>query len=134
MTEINDVINRLEFCKKYGRLGGHDCNGHYERYTEDGQAIALVDEHRSECHYGKCKTGCIVTMVDDIIAVLKEQNPKQGHWIITGRKNAYGGIEIVCSECDNYVMVQNVEDELFCRHCGAKMKEFAWDRFPDTIC
>ena len=53
---------------------------------------------------------------------MKEQQPKTGHWKHTGRKNVYGGIEIVCSVCDNHVMVQNLDDELFCRHCGAKME------------
>lgn len=57
-------------------------------------------------------------MLDEL---LKEQQQKTGHWKRTGRKNVYGGIEIVCSVCDDHVMVQNVGDELFCRHCGAEM-------------
>ncbi len=46
---------------------------------------------------------------------------KHGYWIRTGRTNVYGGIELVCSECDDHVMVQHVEDELYCRHCGARL-------------
>ena len=61
-------------------------------------------------------------IVHDALELLKEQQPKTGHWKRTRRKNAYGGIEIVCSVCDDHVMVQNVGDELFCRHCGAKME------------
>ena len=45
----------------------------------------------------------------------------RGHWIRTGRTNVYGGIELVCSECGAHVMVQHIEDELYCRHCGAYM-------------
>ena len=57
------------------------------------------------------------------VELLDKQQPKTGHWKRTGRKNVYGGIEVVCSVCDNHVMVQNLDDELFCRHCGAEMSE-----------
>lgn len=72
-SKLKKTISGLEFCKQYGSLGGHDCNGHYERYTEDGQAIALVGEHRSQCPYGKCTTGCIVTMIQDALDLLKDR-------------------------------------------------------------
>ena len=72
MAELDKVIGGLEFCKQYGRLGGHDCNGHYERYTEDGQALALVGEYRSKCPYGKCTTGCVVTLTSDAYELLNE--------------------------------------------------------------
>ena len=45
----------------------------------------------------------------------------QGEWIITGRTNIYGGIEVQCSNCGDRVMVQHLEDEWYCRHCGADM-------------
>lgn len=48
---------------------------------------------------------------------------RRGHWIITGRANVYGGTEIECSECRERVMILHIEDELYCRHCGAKMWE-----------
>ena len=47
--------------------------------------------------------------------------PKQGEWIRTGRTNIYGGIEVQCSNCNDKVMVQHLEDEWYCRHCGADM-------------
>lgn len=45
----------------------------------------------------------------------------QGEWIRTGRTNIYGGIEVRCSNCGDRVMVQHLEDEWYCRHCGADM-------------
>ena len=45
----------------------------------------------------------------------------QGEWIRTGRTNIYGGIEVQCSNCGDRVMVQHLEDEWYCRHCGADM-------------
>lgn len=45
----------------------------------------------------------------------------QGKWIRTGRTNIYGGIEVQCSNCGDRVMVQHLEDEWYCRHCGADM-------------
>ena len=73
MAELKTIIEGLEHCRKYGTLSGQNCNGHYERYTEDGQTIALVDEHRTQCPYGDCKTGCLVTLIDDALKLLKEQ-------------------------------------------------------------
>ena len=59
-----------------------------------------------------------------IIGTLEEV-PKadrpQGEWIRTGRTNIYGGIEVQCSHCKDKVMVQHIEDEWYCRHCGADM-------------
>lgn len=45
----------------------------------------------------------------------------QGEWTRTGRTNIYGGIEVQCSNCGDKVMVQHLEDEWYCRHCGADM-------------
>lgn len=45
----------------------------------------------------------------------------QGEWIRTGRTNIYGGIEVQCSNCGDRVMVKHLEDEWYCRHCGADM-------------
>ena len=50
-----------------------------------------------------------------------EADRPQGEWIRTGRTNIYGGIEVQCSNCGDKVMVQHLEDEWFCRHCGADM-------------
>ena len=47
---------------------------------------------------------------------------KCGKWIIHPEvKNIYGGIYIECSECREKYVVQHIEDEKFCRNCGARM-------------
>ena len=53
--------------------------------------------------------------------VYKLESRPQGEWIRTGRTNIYGGIEVRCSNCGDRVMVQHLEDEWYCRHCGADM-------------
>ena len=68
------VIKGLEHCKKYGSLGGNDCNGHYE-YTDNLQEIIKANNHRKNCPYGQCRTGCVVTLVADVLTLLKEQAP-----------------------------------------------------------
>lgn len=48
---------------------------------------------------------------------------RQGEWIIHDEvKNIYGGIYIECSECGTKFVTQTLEDEHFCRNCGAYMK------------
>ena len=87
-------------------MGGSDCHGHYERYTEDGRAIALVGEHRKECPYGKCDTGCIVTMVGDAIALLEKA--KQDRKLLDEyTKRTEENLHKICLNCkfmnDNFV-------------------------------
>lgn len=48
---------------------------------------------------------------------------RHGKWIRTGRTNIYGGHQLVCSVCGDSLMVQNIECELYCRNCGARMDE-----------
>lgn len=98
MTDLDKVIAGLEHCRKYGTLGGHDCSGHYERYTDDGYAIKLVGEHRHDCPYGKCKTGCVVTLVEDAVALLKVQVKAPVVFNIVD-----GSIESVCGDCGCYL-------------------------------
>ena len=57
----------------------------------------------------------------EIMSIPSADRP-QGEWIRTGRTNIYGGIEVQCSNCGDKVMVQHLEDEWYCRHCGARMK------------
>ena len=48
--------------------------------------------------------------------------PRTWEWIIHDEvKNIYGGIYIECSECGTKFVTQTLEDELFCRNCGARM-------------
>ena len=73
MPDLNKAIAGLEHCRKYGSLGGNDCSGHYE-WTDwkDEMDITRLEEHRHDCPYGKCKTGCVVTLVEDATELLKE--------------------------------------------------------------
>lgn len=53
-----------------------------------------------------------------------EPQRKKGHWIRhPEQRNIFNGKTIECSECHEKYTVQYVEDELFCRHCGADMRE-----------
>ena len=53
-----------------------------------------------------------------------EPERKKGHWIRhPEQRNIFNGKTIECSECHEKYTVQYVEDELFCRHCGADMTE-----------
>lgn len=70
MADLDKAIQGLKHCKKYGTMGGNSCFGHYE-YTVQRDAI-LVDEHRHDCPYGDCLTGCVVTLASDAIELLKE--------------------------------------------------------------
>ena len=47
-----------------------------------------------------------------------------GEWILhPERKNIYGGKCIECPNCGTMYMVQYIEDEKFCRNCGAVMRK-----------
>lgn len=53
-----------------------------------------------------------------------EPERKTGKWIRhPERKNIFGGKTIECSECGTRLLTQYVEDEKYCRSCGAKMGE-----------
>ena len=55
---------------------------------------------------------------------IKELERKKGKWIPHPEvKNIYGGIYIECSECHTKYVVQHLEDEKFCRNCGADMRK-----------
>lgn len=75
----------------------------------------------NECMGDDCDWNSIVHI--RMMPAIDAEPVRHGHWIITGGTNVFGGTEIVCSECHDRVMVQQVEDELYCRHCGAKMDE-----------
>ena len=49
---------------------------------------------------------------------------KKGKWILHPEiKNVYGGTVVQCSECGEKYVVHYLEDEKYCRSCGAKMEE-----------
>ena len=60
--------------------------------------------------------------IQDILEGLPSADSPQGEWIIHDEvKNIYGGIYIECSECGTRFVTQTLEDEHFCRNCGASM-------------
>ena len=91
MIDRDKVIKGLEHCRRYGTLCGKDCSGIFT-YEDNLQDIIKKSEHRHDCPYGKCKTGCVVTLVDDALALLKEQEQKlvcpkcngQPKWVTCG--------------------------------------------------
>lgn len=53
-----------------------------------------------------------------------EPERKRGKWILHPEiKNVYGGTVVQCSECGEKYVVHYLEDEKYCRSCGAKMEE-----------
>ena len=53
-----------------------------------------------------------------------EPERKKGKWILHPEiKNVYGGTVVQCSECGEEYVVHYLEDEKYCRSCGAKMEE-----------
>lgn len=68
------------------------------------------------------ETGCLKgKLIPDAIALLKEREPKHGHWIDLQNCSNAG---VYCSECHvkvfpYYPMKKKLS--LFCPHCGAKM-------------
>lgn len=115
MPDRDKVIEGLEFCTQHGSMCGSDCNGHYERYTDDGYVIKLVNEYRSKCPYGKCETGCVKTLAKDVLELLKEQEPVKPRRI-DGKRNHF----IKCGNCNIDLMT----GDRFCPECGRKVK---WD-------
>ena len=54
---------------------------------------------------------------------LKALEREKGKWVIHPEvKHMYGGIYIECSECHTKYVVQHIEDEKYCRNCGADMR------------
>lgn len=52
-----------------------------------------------------------------------EPERKTGRWIRhPEQKNIYGGKCVECSECGEKYVVSHIEDEKYCRNCGAKME------------
>ena len=79
-------------------------------------ADALQKEYMHE-HDGKR-----LMLID--VAPTIEPERKKGHWIRhPEQRNIFNGKTIECSECHEKYTVQYVEDEWFCRHCGAEMRE-----------
>ena len=69
--------------------------------------------------------GAVRSIVDHVNSMRDAQpERKKGKWVIHPEvKHMYGGIYIECSECHTKYVVQHIEDEKYCRNCGAEMAE-----------
>ena len=79
------------------------------------KAVSKVDDYGDGIGF-EVRSHCLVEL-----ELVPSADRPQGEWIRTGRTNIYGGIEVQCSNCGDKVMVQHLEDEWYCRHCGADM-------------
>jgi len=93
------------------------------------QTLGITDMDCDKCAWYKKEWGCCERGGDfeDACSAIEDaptiEERKTGHWIRhPEQKNIYGGKCIECSECGEKYMVQYIEDEKFCRNCGAKME------------
>lgn len=117
MKEIDKekVIQGLEHCQQYGSLCGLDCTGFYAYMDESGK-ILRASEHKSNCPYRNCETGCVVTLIKDAVTLLKEKEAKSP---VIREKNGYW--DYYCPTCGGR------DEELFrewnyCPFCGQEVK------------
>lgn len=126
MIDREKVIKALEFCTQHGSMCGSDCNGYYERYTDDGYVIKLVNEYRSKCPYGKCKTGCVKTLAKDALELIKEQEPVKptvsvDTWICSKCGHTLESQELIDDKENPQVLIH--EQYEYCPNCGRKVKQ-----------
>ena len=81
----------------------------------------FVDEIRKDTVIIRNKGGYFGTDAEEVAPTVER---KKGKWIIHPEvKNIYGGIYIECSKCHTKYVVQHIEDEKYCRNCGAEMEQ-----------
>jgi len=91
---------------------------------QDAMAYPLSWEHYDKEH-GDMKFICGVESYREYIEHLPSAEPerKKGKWIRHDEvRNVYGGTYVECSECGEKYVVQYIEDEKYCRNCGADMR------------
>lgn len=125
MKEIDKekVIQGLEHCNQYGSLCGLDCTGFYAYMDESGK-ILRASEHKSNCPYRNCETGCVVTLIKDAITLLKEKE-KHGHWKQDGKDLAETGDYVPawkCTKCRYVIHGYTKPSWKYCPMCGDKMR------------
>ena len=101
-----------------------------------GLELCIMDMNRSDsmpcrsCPYGSLpkEKNCQKQMFTDALALLKEQEAKEGHWIVLEFCANEG---IYCSECHMKIFerVTKPKDKLsrYCPHCGSKNEQFFRD-------
>ena len=118
---IDRVINALECCTQHGSMCGLDCSGHWGWSDDSHTGMDLVDEYRTKCPYGNCETGCVKTLAQDAIAMLRAQEPVEPVLDIDTWK---------CGNCGHTLEHQELlgdnvlfhEQYNYCPGCGKKVK------------
>lgn len=72
LKDVVKVVKGLKLCREHGTIGGKNCRGYFLGNDPDG-SIVTKDVYIDQCPYGNCKTGCVVTMVDDAVSLLLDQ-------------------------------------------------------------
>lgn len=98
-----------------------------ERYCSDCERRKGVKNGKWKIVYSigdaPCRACGIGDMIDELEDAPTIEERKKGKWIRHDEiKNIYGGICIECSECGEKYVVRYIEDEKFCRNCGADMR------------
>lgn len=91
------------------------------------RCICHVPDACRDCsHYGHGEViGCMEELLNDALALLKENQPKKGHWIFHQDECGYESFD--CSVCgmwfdtDNKIFRRRISS--FCPNCGADMRE-----------
>ena len=103
-----------------------DADALEELFREVIGGIAKKPEMNGNLEHMVRASAMVIEMIQDAPTI--EPQRKKGHWIRhPEQRNIFNGKTIECSECHEKYTVQYVEDELFCRHCGADMREDAED-------
>ena len=110
---MSDLIKREDAIKAIHNYWKKRLDTLPTKESEYGEVYADIQQMDKILEHNK-------TLCNFIDAIPSADRP-QGEWIRTGRTNIYGGIEVQCSNCGDRVMVQHLEDEWYCRHCGADM-------------
>lgn len=83
----------------------------------------LCGDSKAPCENCWQKNTCPYLAASNFIESQQEEiarlQPKNGKWIFTGQKNAYGGTVIQCPFCDDKYVVERPGNEHYCRNCGA---------------
>ena len=87
----------------------------FERYLDNHREKYKSDEFK----YELMADAVIYDMGKFIVDAVPVRH---GRWIHHSEvKNIYGGKCIECSECGEKYVCMHIEDEKYCRNCGAKM-------------
>lgn len=92
--------------------------------------MTLKEKHALKVKLGKCyssdKRRIMEIAKREIDSMPTTEERPQGEWIITNRKNVFGGFEFQCPCCLTKLMVSCGRYEVgenYCDVCGAKMKK-----------